>query len=457
MINKRLLRWLTIILPVGFTLILLVITELLFAERASLLQLFFALALVAIGTSIFSAWVFHIIDLREAEIARRASQLEALYTASQALTTELDLATVLQRVVDLSRELVTARYGALGVLDESGKEFEQFITSGIDSNQWHEIGDPPRGHGVFSVLIEDGLALRIEDISAHPRAMGFPRNHPPMKSLIGVPIVSKGVVIGDLYLADKLSVPQAGRGAQNNDSEFSAEDQQVLEMFALQAAIAIENAKLYRQVQQLAVLQERERFGMDLHDGIIQSIYAVGLMLEDVQRRVESDPGMVREKIGTTIQSLNAVIGDLRNYILNLRPHHFQGRDVVQGVYELARALRANTFINVAVQANGVKPECVTPEQTVEILHITQEALTNVHKHSRASEVEISIEMLNDRVLQLAIEDNGISITRERLRGGQGHGLRNMRERTKALDGEIEIGPVPDGGTRIVVRIPISR
>lgn len=456
LVNKRLLRWLTIVLPVGFTLLLLVITDLLFEERASLPQLFFALVLVAVGTSIFSAWVFRAIDLREAEIARRASQLEALNAASQVLTTELELGTVLQKVVDLSRGLVAAKYGALGVLDESGQQFEQFITSGIPVEHRQRIGAPPTGKGVFSVLIDDAEPLRVDEISAHPRAIGFPSHHPEMKSLMGVPIISKGVVIGDLYLADKILAADEA-GAPLHIGDFTLEDEQVLGMFALQAAIAIENAKLYRQVQQLAVLQERERFGMDLHDGIIQSIYAVGLMLEDVQRRAENEPGAAKDKIGVAIKSLNQVIGDLRNYILNLRPHHFQGRDVVQGVQELARALRANTFMSVDVYAEEDVAARLGPERTVEVLHIAQEALANIHKHSRASRVEVSMDILDNRVLQMVIEDNGVSIDRKRLQGGAGHGLRNMRERARGLDGEIEIGPLKEGGTRVVLRIPVTR
>ncbi|MBI3159332.1 MAG: GAF domain-containing sensor histidine kinase [Chloroflexi bacterium] len=454
-VNKRLLRWLTIVLPVGFTILLLVLTDLLFATPASVSELAFALLLVALGTSGFSAWVFRIIDVREAEIARRASQLEALSSAALALTTELDLALVLQKVVDLSKDLVAARFGALGVLDETGKYFEQFITSGISSERRREIGEPPMGHGVFSVLIDDGRPLRVDDIRRHHRSVGFPASHPEMKSLLGVPIISKGKVIGDLYVADKLPNVAAETSSAVSEHPFESEDQQVLEMFATQAAIAIENAKLYRQVQQLAVLEERQRFGMDLHDGIIQSIYAVGLMLEDIQRRVENEPKASGARIGKAIQSLNQVIRDLRNYILDLRPQHFQGRDILQGVEELARALRANSLVDVSVTQGSINLERITPAQTVEILHIAQEALSNVQKHARATEVSIRLENLDNRVLQMCIEDNGTSIPREALTDSPGNGLRNMRERTNGLGGEIEIGPLTEGGTRVAVRIPL--
>ena len=166
----------------------------------------------------------------------------------------------------------------------------------------------------------------VPDFHAHS---GFPEHHPEMRSLLGVPIKTKGKVIGDLYLVEKLDSnhPDSGKIIR-----FTEEDKQILEMFATQAAIAIENARLYRQVQQLAILEERQRFGMDLHDGVIQSIYAVGLMLEDIQRRIHTEPDVAKEGIFNSIKSLNTAMSDIRNYILDLRPQHFQGRDIVQGM-----------------------------------------------------------------------------------------------------------------------------
>lgn len=455
MLNKRLLRWLTIVLPAGFTVLLLLVIDLLFPDRASLPALLFALALLAIGTSGFSAWVFGVIDQREEESRRHAAQLEALNQASLALTTELDLPIVLQKVVDLSRELVSARYGALGVLDPEGAAFEQFITSGIPEDDRASIGPPPSGHGLFSVLIADGRSIRVDNIARHHKSLGFPKQHPKMETLLGVPIVSKGIVIGDLYVADKALFTERGE-RKNVAGAFDERDQQMLEMFANQAAIAIENAKLYRQVQQLAVLEERERFGMDLHDGIIQSIYAVGLMLDDAQRKIE-DTASTGAKISGAIQSLNQVIRDLRNYILHLRPQHFQGRDIFQGLEELGRALRANTFIEVHFTHGDFEPALLTSEQTVEILHIAQEALTNIQKHARASQVGIHVEILDNRVFQMTIENDGVSINRQKSSASVGHGLKNMRSRAKSLNGEVEVSPIAKGGTKVVLRVPVGK
>jgi signal transduction histidine kinase len=450
--ETRTLRWLTIFGPVGFWIGILVLRYTVFGEPVSIPEIIITVGLFFLAATLFSNWVFQVIDQREEEIHRRADQFEALNTALLALATELELGVVLQKVVDLSRELVKARFGALGVLDYEGKYFEQFITSGISEEDRARIGEPPQGHGLFGVLVHDGEPIRVDDIGGHQSAEGFPPHHPAMQSMIGVPIVSKGSVIGDIYLTDKIIVGDAENGTYG---PFTDEDQQLLEMFANQAAIAIENARLYRQVQELAILQERERFGMDLHDGIIQSIYAVGLMLENTQRRIAKDPKESQNQITKAIHALNDVISDLRNYILDLRPQRFQGRNLKEGLEELARALRANTFMTVNLDFDGVSPEVLRPEQTVEILHIAQEALNNVRKHARATDVDIQV-MWDEDELMLLVEDNGTSINTKEILWPTGDGLRNMRERATSLDGEILIGPREKGGTRVALKVPIK-
>ncbi len=447
--STRALRWLAVILPIAFWAAVLVVQFLLFPTAWNFQLAAFELFAIALGATLFSFWIFQIVQEREDEIKRRSQQLTALHDAAIALTTELELTTVLQKVVDLSRGLVNARYGALGVLQEDGRYIEQFITSGISPEQRALLGAPPRGHGLLGALIHEGKAIRIPEIGADARSVGFPPNHPPMKSLLGVPIRFKGAVIGDLYVTDKLT-------PDGVTTTFNAQDQDVLEMFATQAAIAIENAQLYRQRQQLVVLQERERFGMDLHDGIIQSIYAIGLQLEDAQSRIEPEPQEATTRVHRAILGLNDVIRDIRNYILDLRPQRFQGRDLKRGLEELTRDLRANTFLHVNLTADTVEPELLSPEQTVEILHLAQEALTNVRKHSRASQVDLDLVRDADMIL-LTIQDNGVGISNTKREHGSGNGLPNMRERARAARGELTIERAEPHGTCVELRIPIKR
>ncbi|MBW8010013.1 MAG: GAF domain-containing protein [Chloroflexi bacterium] len=451
--SKRILKWLTIILPVSFWLIVLYMSGELFDSTHSTAEIIFTSLLVSIGAIAFSNWVFRSININEAEIERRADQLGSLNAAALELTTELDLEVVLQKAVDLCRELVQARYGALGILSENDEYFDRFVSSGITDEQKEKIGDPPSTKGFFSQLLKVGTTLRVKDIQSHHLASGFPSNHPKMNSLIGVPIVSNRNVIGDLYLADKISQNPKG---EDGIIGFDDQDQRVLEMFAVQVAIAIDNARLYRQVQDLVLLKERERIGMDLHDGIIQSIYAIGLMLDDIQRKIVVEPVLSGDRISQAIHGLNDVISDLRNYILDLRPQRFQGRDLLQGLEELARALRANTFITVSLDTNGVGNDLGEPEQVVEILHIAQEALANVRKHSRANDVSIRLELNNGNVV-LIIEDNGISISASEIKNPTGNGLHNMHERAVALNGNISIFPREGGGTIVSLKVPVKQ
>ena len=198
--------------------------------------------------------------------ASTAGVVEAFDAATRAIAGLQSVDDVLQVIVDEVRPLVGARYAALGIVDPDGN-IERFITSGIDAETRARIGALPRGRGFLGLIIRENRSFRIRDIARDPRRYGFPPNHPPMHSFLGVPVTVQGRSVGNLYLTDK-----AGAG------EFSEDDQRLVETFALHAGIAIENARLHEQVQRLAIVDERERIGKDLHDGIIQSLYAVGLV-----------------------------------------------------------------------------------------------------------------------------------------------------------------------------------
>lgn len=443
--NTRKLKYTAILLSVLF------IGAVLFGFAAlnpttSWTQVWLMFAILATGSVMFNLWLFRLIERRENEVHQRSEQMAALHTAALTLTKEIDLATVLQSVVDEARTLVKAQYGALGVLDKEKNYIDQFIVSGITPQQRALLGPPPRGHGLLRVLIKTGESIRIPNISKDPRSVGFPPNHPPMQSLLGVPISFQGEILGDLYLTDKLT--PAGEV-----TAFSEQDQQLLEMFATQAAIAIKNAQFHRQSQQLTLLQERDRFGMDLHDGVIQSMYGIGLMLEEAQNRFETEAEGGKDLISQAIEGLRRTIHDIRNYIMDLRPQRFQGRDLHAGLAELARELRAHSFLSIDIQVETEAVTQLSPEQTVEILHITREALTNIRKHARASQVEINVTDQAD-TLRLSIADNGIGFDPDRVSNGAGHGLHNMQERAQALGGNISFSRIQSGGTRIQLEVP---
>ncbi len=452
--SNRQLKWLSVLLPLLFMVAVIYIRDNFVPPERSLEGNLYAFLAVALGAIIFSITFFNVIEHREEELRQRSNQVEALHEAALALTTELDLQAVLQKMVNISRELLHSKYGALGVIEQGTSHIVQFITSGISPEDRARIGAPPTGYGLLGVIIQPGgEPLIINDVGKDPRAVGFPPNHPPMKSLLGVPLKSKGEIFGNLYVADKLGTP-GGEGEILIN--FDQEDCQLLEKFATQAAIAIENAQLYRKTQELAVVQERERFGMALHDGIMQSVYATGLSLQEAQRKVEGQPGDAEKRIEQAIENLSQVLRDLRNYIMGLRTGRFQGQDLVASLSQLARELRANTLMNVSFSAPAKTSVLSLSEaQTDELMLIAQEAMINVRKYAQARNVQLTLKRENSHV-DLAIDDDGVGFNTENAGAGQGNGLRNMRERAQTLGANIRIWSQLGKGTHIQISVPIA-
>jgi signal transduction histidine kinase len=448
--SNRQLKWISVLLPTVFMAGVLYLRFNFVPPERTLEGNLYAVLAVILGGIAFSILFFGVIERREAEIIRSGKELDALHQAALTLTTELDLQVVLQKVVDISRDLLNAKYGALGIHDPDSNIILQFITTGITPEDQARIGPPPKGHGLLGVLSPGGETLIVDDIKQDPRSVGFPPNHPPMKSLLGVPIKSKGEVFGNLYVADKL-----GRGPVGTEVllNFNQSDRALLEKFATQAAIAIENAQLYRKTQELAVVHERERFGMALHDGIMQSVYATGLSLQEAQHHMESKPEEAGQRINQAIQELGQVLRDLRNYILGLRTGRYQGQDLATSLGQMAQELHANTLMNV----NFTPPTKITVvgldvTQTDELVHISREILTNIRKHSYARNVEIALKREGELVV-LSFQDDGIGFDQQT--DSPGYGLGNMRERAEGLNAEIKIISEKSKGTSIDIRIPV--
>jgi signal transduction histidine kinase len=369
-------------------------------------------------------------------------RLLALREAALAISADLSLADTLKRIVIAAAELADARYAALGVPDESGEYLAEFVTIGLSMEAETRIGHRPRGHGILGVILHEGQSLRLRNLAQHPRSVGFPPNHPPMTSFLGVPITRKSARLGNLYLTDK-------REAE----EFSADDQHLIELLAAHAGIAIENARLYARVQHLSVVEERQRIGMDLHDGIIQSIYAVGLTLEIAQAHLsDGEFDVVPEQLQQAMDALNATTRDIRNYILDLRPRRFQGDNLVVALERLLDEFKANTLMDVGFTAQDAADRSLAPQARLALFHIAQEALSNTIKHSRASRVEINLEYMGDRIV-MTVRDNGRGIDASRVEQPMGHGLMNMRDRVQSLGGRFALGPGPDGGAEVRVEL----
>ena len=366
--------------------------------------------------------------------------LESFNQAALAIASELDSRKVLQLIVDTARTLVAARYAALGVPDRSGT-MRRFVHSGMEPDEVDAIPHYPQGAGLLGAIIEEGMPIRTPDISSDARAIGFPSGHPVMSNFLGVPIVGAGETLGNLYLTDKIG-----------EDEFSEADQRLIEMLAAHAAIAIQNARLYEQVERLAVLEERTRIGMDLHDGVIQSIYAVGLTLESIRLALPDCSEESAQLLDSAIVGLNDAIRDIRNFILDLRPRRFSG-ELSHGLARLVREFQANTMVPVTLTVAQQLDDLPTTIARAVFL-TTQESLANVARHARAENVTLTL-VRSDSAVTLVVADDGQGFDSQDGFLQVGHGLANMQARAESLGGTFKLKSSPGDGTTLTLRLPI--
>jgi signal transduction histidine kinase len=374
--------------------------------------------------------------------SRSTAQLTALDQAVRAIGGVLDTDRVLQLITDRVRDLAGAQYAAIGIVDAEGA-IERFITSGISDDLRARIGDLPRGRGLLGLIIREDRTYRIPDITKHPERYGVPMHHPEMRAFLGMPIRARREVVGRLYLTNKIG-----------GVEFSEDDQALVEMFALHAGIAIENARLHDQVQRLAIVDERERISRDLHDSAIQAIYAQTLSLDDVPELIAENPDEAARRVDAAIDALHAVIRDIRNFIFGLRPVLLDGGSLADGLEQLASELRRSSGVAVEISVTGEEHVADLPITTVaELLSLTREALSNVARHAAASHASVSLAASDSQVrLELSDDGRGFDTARSGERGH--HGLPNMRSRAEALGARLEVESAPGSGTRIIVTLP---
>lgn len=320
-------------------------------------------------------------------------RLSALGEALIALTTDLNLESILKRVAEIAGRLIKAKYAALGVPDGQGG-LAQFTTYGMSEDELLLMDRQPRGRGLLRELLTRETPLRVEDMSKDPRSIGFCPRHPHMTSFLGVPIISKGKHLGNLYLSDR-----------EDGQPFTEEDEQLISLLAANAAIAIENARTSDQLRRLAVIEERDRISMELHDGIIQAIYAIGIKLE-LMRLKHTDDTLIAGQITEVNTDLNRVIDDLRRYITNLRAGVEYTITLREQLEEIAERFRqvsnARLVMDVSRSFAGL-----TESHVHALVQITREALSNIVRHANATEVYFDLHETPSHIA-LVISDNGV-------------------------------------------------
>ena len=523
------------------------------------------------------------------------------------LSSELSLAALLQRLVEVAAELTGARYGALGVIDDTGTRLVDFITTGITAEDRAAIGALPQGRGILGALITDAKSLRLESLGQDPRSVGFPPHHPPMTSFLGAPVRARGTVFGNIYLTEKqggsafteededtlnvlatqagvaianarlyedvrqrqrwlealseisiatlggedrevlvrsmarrarelvgadtacvvlpldgnlmrlvvadgahaadlegmdvpldgsvsgevvrsgqavvlddasagerthrpmieagdmgpaVFVPLAVRGARmgtlsvsrlRGGHPFDPRDPGLLGAFADQAALALEYARAQRELKRLTLLDDRERIARELHDGVIQALFAVGLGVQGTAALLQDQ--VAAGRLQDAVNEIDRVIGDLRNYIFGLRPGVLAGSGLVNALGQLAHEFEERTGITTAVDVDVSLEE---PLATVapHLVQLTRESLSNVGRHAQAATCRVSLRREDGRAV-LEIDDDGVGFDVARGRTS-GMGLSNLRSRTESLGGELTLASPPGEGTTVRVTLPLE-
>jgi signal transduction histidine kinase len=347
-----------------------------------------------------------------------------------------ELAAVMRFSVRAAKDVTGARYAALGVVGSNG-ELAEFVHVGLSAEETAAIGQLPRGRGLLGTMVKDASIIRLDDLTSHPSVVGFPLHHPPMTAFLGVPVRVGGEVFGSLYLTDK-------------PGGFTAEDEELVEAVAVAVGAAVAGARTAARLRRLAIVEDRERIARDLHDSIIQDLFAVGLQLQAASLRTD-DP-VIGATVEDAVGRLDAAIGTLRDFIFGLR-RITEGSDFASQLGDAVGAVTHDRDLTTSVVVSP--PQLKLPESVADhIVQIVREASSNAVRHGRPSRLEIVVASEDSR-LTLAVVDDGVGFDPAAV--PMGMGLLNIARRVDELDGLLRIESSSGQGTSLHISLPLPR
>jgi len=393
------------------------------------------------GVAIQNARLYEQLQEREGTLSRRNDQLALINQIELALSSSLELEEILNKTLALLLAHFRVEAGEIFLKEEDGETLRLVLHRGEAAEAFwtrnrFKIGEGMVGKAAETLkpVISNHLDRDMQGTRQAVVEAGF-------KQIACIPLTTHGEVVGVLTIATR------------SRRTISQSELQLLVSVAAGAGTAIENARLHSNVRRLAVLEERERIGMDLHDGIIQSIYGVGLALENARSLLRDNPKDAEERLQKAMDDLNHTIRDIRSYILDLRPRQLQGESLIEGLGRLISEFRQNTKLEVSLAAPKDPLSDLPQMHAMSLFHICQEALANIAKHAKASKVTIDLWTTSDRVL-LEISDNGQGFELDKTNKTVGHGLANMLTRVQNVGGDVDITSAIGEGTSILAWVP---
>jgi len=393
------------------------------------------------GAAIENARLYERLQEREATLTIRNDQLALLNQIGTALASSLELEEILNRTLALLMAHFQVEAGEIFLKEEDGETLRLVLHRGEAAEAFWTRNRFKIGEGMVGQAAQTLQPVISHHLDRDEQGTRQAVVEAGFKQIACIPLTARGEVVGVLTIATR------------NRKMISKSELQMLVSVAAGAGAAIENSRLHSNVRRLAVLEERERIGMDLHDGTIQSIYGVGLALENARMLLRENPKFAEDRLQKAMDDLNHTIRDIRSYILDLRPRQLQGESLFEGLGRLVSEFRQNTKVEVSLAVPKELLSDLPQMHAMSLFHICQEALANIAKHAKASKVTIDLWTTSDRVL-LEVSDDGQGFELDKTSKTVGHGLANMQTRVQNVGGDIDITSATNEGTSILAWVP---
>jgi two-component system sensor histidine kinase DevS len=387
--------------------------------------------------AIVNARMYEDLVTRDQSLSQRNKDLKLLNDVGEMLADTFEIDEILEKTLDHVMSYLEVEAGEIFLTEEDGLTLRLALHRGEDPDVFWTKDQFRLGEGFIGLVAESGKPLVTNSLPQDVRFLRPQVVNAGYQYLACIPLVAHTNVIGVMGIASRL------------EQALDPREISLLTSLGTWAGTAIENVRLNQQGRRTAVMEERERIGMDLHDGIIQSIYSVGLALDYARLEVESNPDKALLKVEQAIAGLNSTIRDIRTYIMDLRPRQFRGENLMDSLQRLIEDTRANTHLEISLSGPDDGPLILPTPVATALFHICQEALANVAKHAEAHQVIINLSTTPGRV-NLEISDDGSGFDLSELKLALGHGLANMYTRAHKMGGDIEIHSEPGKGTSVL-------
>jgi len=395
------------------------------------------------AAAIQNARLYQHLKERDVALTRRSEDLTLMNDFASTLTASLELNEILNKTLALVMNYMKVEAGEIFLLEDDRKTLRLVLHRGQAAEAFWTRAHFKVNEGFIGIVAKTGEPLISHDLANELRFVREAVVKAGFQQIACIPLETSKNMVGVLSVATRSKNP------------IDERDIRLLTAVATWAALAIENARLHQDARRLAVLEERERIGMDLHDGIIQSIFGVGLTLENISHLVKENPQKAKDGINHAIDDLNKTIRDLRAYILDLRPRQLNGEDLMDGLRRLITEYRAHTLAEAVLSGPKEALRDLPQSHALAMFHICQEALANAAKHANAKRVQVNVWIAGDRVL-MEVQDNGLGFDTGTMDTAIGHGLANMQTRVRNVGGEVDISSTRNEGTTVLAWVPRS-